>query len=86
MEAGKRGSQWQARFAPYCALWPVELVWYIPIMVRGESAVTSATVHNIVDRCIAALGILLLGTSCILDVLSLGLMSSNVGWIRWAFL
>ncbi len=55
-------------------------------MVRGESAVTPATVHDIVDRCIAALGILLLGTSRILDVLSFGLMSSNAGWICWTLL
>lgn len=71
---------------PTVHIWPVELVWYIPIMVRGESAVTSATVHDIVDRCIAALGILLLGMSPVPALLSFDLTSRNVGWICWTLL
>ena len=44
-------------------IWPTELFRHIPIVVRGESVVALASFDNIMDRSIAALGVLFLGTS-----------------------
>lgn len=44
-------------------IWPTELFRHIPIVVRREPVVALASFDNIMDRSIAALGFLFLGTS-----------------------